>query len=170
MRSLLKTLKTNPSNSSSNQNVENKFNPDIKNNFNQAKQDRETTKYDLSTTGYKTIINEKVSKVVKSQEDLKIAYEKATEENRQITLKKLAEIDNERKMENQKLASQIDHNKKLDELIKVKRRELIGEKETYQASTHSELKQIQINQNDKIKAEKEKFNSIVNSLNDILKN
>lgn len=169
MSSLLKTLKTNPSNSSSNQNVENKFNPDIKNNFNQAKQDRETAKYDLSTTGYKTIINEKISKVVKSQEDLKIAYEKATEENRQVTLKKLAEIDNERKMENQKLASQIDHNKKLDELIKVKRRELIGDKDTYQASTHSELKQIQINQNDKIKKEKERYNDIVNSLNDILK-
>jgi hypothetical protein len=39
----------------------------------------------------------------------------------------------------------------------------------YQATTHGELKQIQINQNDKIKAEKEKFNSIINSLNDILK-
>jgi hypothetical protein len=29
----------------------------MKNIFNQAKQDRETTKYNLSTTGYKTIIN-----------------------------------------------------------------------------------------------------------------
>jgi len=170
MSSLLKTLKTTTSsNQESNQSVENKFNPDIKNSFNQAKQDRETAKYDLSNVGYKTIITEKNPKVVKSQDDLKIAYEKATEENRQVTLKKLAEIDNERKMENQRLASQIDHNKKLDELIKIKRRELTGDKETYQAATHSELKQFQINQNDKAKKEKEKFNSIVESLNIILK-
>ena len=167
MSSLLKTLKTtnsNPSNTDSN-----KFNPDIKNIFNEAKQERETAKYDLSTTGYKTIINEKVTKVVKSQEDLKIAYEKATEENRQITLKKLAELNNERMLENQKLNTQIDHTKKLDELIKVKRREKETNGETYQASTHSELKQFQINQNDKAKKEKERFNSIVDSLNVILK-
>ena len=140
MSSLLKTLKTtnsNPSNTDSN-----KFNPDIKNIFNEAKQERETAKYDLSTTGYKTIINEKVNKVVKSQEDLKIAYEKATEENRQITLKKLAELNNERMLENQKLNTQIDHTKKLDELIKVKRREKETNGETYQASTHSELKRV----------------------------
>jgi len=167
MSSLLKTLKTtnsNPSNIDSN-----KFNPDMKNIFNEAKQERETAKYDLSTTGYKTIINEKITKVVKSQEDLKIAYEKATEENRQITLKKLAEINNERMLENQKLNEQIDHTKKLDELIKVKRREKESSGETYQASTHSELKQFQINQNDKAKKEKERFNSIVDSLNVILK-
>ena len=167
MSSLLKTLKTtnsNPSNSDSN-----KFNPDIKNIFNEAKQERETAKYDLSTNGYKTIINEKVTKVVKSQEDLKIAYEKATEENRQVTLKKLAELNNERMLENQKLNTQIDHSKKLDELIKVKRREKETNGETYQASTHSELKQFQINQNDKAKKEKERFNSIVDSLNVILK-
>jgi hypothetical protein len=167
MSSLLKTLKTtnsNPSNTDSN-----KFNPDMKNIFNEAKQERETAKYDLSTTGYKTIINEKVTKVVKSQDDLKIAYEKATEENRQVTLKKLAELGNERMLENQKLNAQIDHTKKLDELIKVKRREKEASGETYQASTHSELKQFQINQNDKAKKEKERFNSIVDSLNVILK-
>jgi len=162
MSSLLRSLKsTNVGQSNS---ETEKFNPDINNNFNQVKQDRETTKYNLSQTGYKTIINEKITKIIKSQEDLKIAYEKATEENRQQTLKKLAEIDNERKLENQKLSSQIDHNKKLDELIKVKRRELTGQNETYQASTHSELKQFQINQNDKARKEKEKFNSIVDSL------
>jgi len=167
MSSLLKTLKTtnsNPSNTDSN-----KFNPDMKNIFNEAKQERETAKYNLSTTGYKTIINEKVTKVVKSQEDLKIAYEKATEENRQVTLKKLAELGNERLLENQKLNAQIDHTKKLDELIKVKRREKEASGENYQASTHSELKQFQINQNDKAKKEKERFNSIVDSLNVILK-
>jgi hypothetical protein len=167
MSSLLRTLKTNPSNT--NQETENKFNPDMKNIFNQAKQDRETTKYNLSNTGYKTIINENIPKVVKSQDDLKIAYEKATEENRQVTLKKLAEINNERIIEKERLTSQIDHSKKLEELIKVKRREITGEKETYQASTHSELKQYQINQNDKAKKEKERFNSIVESLNTILK-
>ena len=162
MSSLLKSLKTTNLGQVNSQTE--KFNPDINNNFNQVKQDRETTKYNLSQTGYKTIINEKITKIIKSQEDLKIAYEKATEENRQQTLKKLAEIDNERKLENQKLSSQIDHNKKLDELIKVKRRELTGQNETYQASTHSELKQFQINQNDKARKEKEKFNSIVDSL------
>ena len=167
MSSLLRTLKTNPSNT--NQETENKFNPDMKNIFNQAKQDRETTKYNLSTTGYKTIINENIPKVVKSQDDLKLSYEKATEENRQVTLKKLAEINNERIMEKQRLTSQIDHTKKLEELIKVKRREITGEKETYQAATHSELKQYQINQNDKAKKEKERFNSIVESLNTILR-
>jgi len=162
MSSLLKSLKTTNVGQANSQTE--KFNPDINNNFNQVKQDRETTKYNLSQTGYKTIINEKITKIIKSQEDLKIAYEKATEENRQQTLKKLVEIDNERKLENQKLSSQIDHNKKLDELIKVKRRELTGQNETYQASTHSELKQFQINQNDKARKEKEKFNSIVDSL------
>jgi len=162
MSSLLRSLKTTNVGQANSQTE--KFNPDINNNFNQVKQDRETTKYNLSQTGYKTIINEKITKIIKSQEDLKIAYEKATEENRQQTLKKLAEIDNERKLENQKLSSQIDHNKKLDELIKVKRRELTGQNETYQASTHSELKQFQINQNDKARKEKEKFNSIVDSL------
>jgi len=162
MSSLLRSLKTTNVGQPNSQTE--KFNPDINNNFNQVKQDRETTKYNLSQTGYKTIINEKITKIIKSQEDLKIAYEKATEENRQQTLKKLAEIDNERKLENQKLSSQIDHNKKLDELIKVKRRELTGQNETYQASTHSELKQFQINQNDKARKEKEKFNSIVDSL------
>jgi hypothetical protein len=167
MSSLLRTLKTNPSNT--NQETENKFNPDMKNIFNQAKQDRETTKYNLSTTGYKTIINENIPKVVKSQDDLKLSYEKATEENRQVTLKKLAEINNERVIEKQRLTSQIDHTKKLEELIKVKRREITGEKETYQAATHSELKQYQINQNDKAKKEKERFNSIVESLNTILR-
>ena len=165
MSSLLKTLK----NSNNTTNVDNKFNPDMNNNFNQMKQERETTKYNLSSTGYKTIINEVNPKVVKSQEDLKLSYEKATEENRQVTLKKLAELDNERKLEKQRLNTQIDHTKKLDELIKVKRREIINEKETYQAATHSELKQIQINQNDKARKEKERFNSIVDSLNTILK-
>lgn len=165
MSNLLKTLKTNqPNNPDSN-----KFNPDMNNIFNQAKQDRQTTKYDLSTNGYKTIINENIPKVVKSQDDLKIAYEKATEENRQITLRKLAELGNERMIENQKLNSQIDHNKKLDELIKIKRREKESNTENYQASTHAELKQFQINQNDKARIEKERFNSIVDSLNNILK-
>jgi hypothetical protein len=167
MSSLLRTLKTNTSNK--NQETENKFNPDMNNIFNQAKQDRETTKYNLSNSGYKTIINENIPKVVKSQDDLKLSYEKATEENRQVTLKKLAEINNERIMEKQRLTSQIDHTKKLEELIKVKRREITGEKETYQAATHSELKQYQINQNDKAKKEKERFNSIVESLNTILR-
>jgi len=99
MSSLLRSLKTTNVGQPNSQTE--KFNPDINNNFNQVKQDRETTKYNLSQTGYKTIINEKITKIIKSQEDLKIAYEKATEENRQQTLKKLAEIDNERKLENQ---------------------------------------------------------------------
>ena len=80
--------------------------------------------------------------------------------------KKIQELENERLNEKQKLTAQIDHSKKLEELIKIKRKEAT---DNYQATTHGELKQIQINQNDKIKKEKERYNDIVNSLNDILK-
>ena len=71
-------------------------------------------------------------------------------------------------MEKEKLVKQIDHNKKLDEVIKIKRKE--KNEENYQASTHSELKNLTINSNDKIKKEKQRYNNIVDSINDILKN
>jgi hypothetical protein len=78
----------------------------------------------------------------------------------------MTQLNQEREQEKAKLNKQIDHNKKLEELIKIKRKESTID---YQASTHGELKQMRIAQNDKIKSEKERFNNIVNSLNDILK-
>jgi len=113
-------------------------------------------------------MNDKLPKEVKSVEDLKIEYEKASEKDRIEIVKKINLLEDERKKENDKLKSQIDHNKKLDELIKIKRKEV--SENNYQASTHSELKQMTIKQNDKIKKEKERFNNIVNSINDILNN
>lgn len=147
-------------------NSEGKYNPDISNLFNNANQIRQTTNYQFSNEGYKTIMNEKITKPIKSQDDLKIEYKKADQKERPEILKKIQELENERLNEKQKLSSQIDHSKKLDELIKIKRKEINID---YEASTHTELKQIQINQNDKIKKEKEKFNNIINSLNDILR-
>jgi hypothetical protein len=160
MSSLLKTL---------NKNQNEKFNPDVANLYNKTNQTRNTIKYNFTNEGYKTIINDNLPKIIKSKEDLKINYEKISSKDLPVINKKITELEYERQMEKEKLVKQIDHNKKLDELIKIKRRELTGDKETYQAATHSELKQFQINQNDKAKKEKEKFNSIVESLNIILK-
>jgi hypothetical protein len=157
MSNLLKTL---------NKNGNEKFNPDISNLYNNANEIRQTTNFKFSNEGYKTIMNEKITKPIKSQEDLKVEYQKADQKDRPMVLKKIQELENERLNEKQKLTSQIDHSKKLEELIKIKRKEIT---DNYQAPTHGELKQIQINQNDKIKKEKERFNDIVNSLNEILK-
>jgi len=162
MSNLLKTLNKNNTNQTNE-----KFNPDISNLYSQINQTRQTTSYNFSNEGYKTIITEKITKPIKSQDDLKLDYKKADGTDKQIMEKKRQELENERLAEQAKLGKQIDHTKKLEELIKIKRKEMNND---YQATTHGELKQIQINQNDKIKAEKEKFNSIVNSLNDILKN
>ncbi len=159
MSSLLKTL---------NKNKTEKFNPDVSNLYNKANENRNTTKYEFTTDGYKTIMNDKLPKVIKSKDDLKVDYDKATEKDRVEVIKKISELENERLKENEKLKSQIDHNKKLDELIKIKRKEI--NENNYQASTHSELKQMTIKQNDKIKKEKERYNNLVSSINDILKN
>jgi len=83
-------------------------------------------------------------------------------------LKKINELENERLKEKQLLEAKIDHSKKLDELIKIKRRELNGKDDNYQATTHNELKQIQIKSSYVAKVHKEKFNNLVNSINDIL--
>ena len=159
MSSLLKTL---------NKNNTEKFNPDIANLYNQANENRNTTTYEFSNQGYKTIMNDKIPSIVKSKDDLKIEYEKATEDDRVQILKKINELEMERLQEKEKLESQLDHTKKLDELIKIKRKEISDP--NYQASTHCELKQLAIKQNDKVRKEKERFNDIVNSLNDILNN
>ena len=159
MSSLLKTL---------NKNKTEKFNPDVANLYNKTNETRNTSKFEYTQEGYKTIMNDKLPKEVKSVEDLKIEYEKASEKDRIEIVKKINLLEDERKKENDKLKSQIDHNKKLDELIKIKRKEV--SENNYQASTHSELKQMTIKQNDKIKKEKERFNNIVNSINDILNN
>ena len=159
MSSLLKTL---------NKNNTEKFNPDVSNLYNQNNQIRNTTKYEYTNQGYKTIMNDKMPVFVKSQEDLKVNYEKVTEKDKVIVQKKISELENERLNEKNKLEKQIDHSKKLDELIKIKRKEITDN--NYQASTHGELKQIQIKQNDKAKNEKERFNNIVSSINDILNN
>lgn len=161
MSSLLKSL---------NKNNTEKFNPDVANLYNQANQTRTTTKYEPSLEGYKTIMNDKVPKIVNSEKDLKVEYEKATEADRQVILQKINVLENERSKEKQILGSQIDHTKKLDELIKIKRREINESTNNYQASTHSELKQIQIKTNDVAKVHKEKFNNLVNSINDIINN
>jgi len=143
-----------------------KFNPDVANMYNHASQLRNTTKYTQTNEGYKTIINEKMPTVVKNQDDLKLKYEKSNDQDALLAVKKMTELNLEREQEKAKLNKQIDHNKKLEELIKIKRKESTID---YQASTHGELKQMRIAQNDKIKSEKERFNNIVNSLNDILK-
>lgn len=159
MSSLLKTL---------NKGNNDKFNPDVANLYNQANETRNTTKYETSLQGYKTIMNDKIPVKVKTKDDLKVEYQKATEADRQEVLKKINKLEDERLQEKRKLEMQIDHTKKLDELIKIKRKEVTDT--NYQASTHSELKQIQVKSNDVLKQQKEKYNSIVNSLNDILNN
>lgn len=159
MSSLLKTL---------NKGNNDKFNPDVANLYNQANETRNTTKYETSLQGYKTIMNDKIPVNVKTKDDLKVEYQKATEADRQEVLKKINKLEDERLQEKRKLEMQIDHTKKLDELIKIKRKEVTDT--NYQASTHSELKQIQVKSNDVLKQQKEKYNSIVNSLNDILNN
>jgi hypothetical protein len=161
MSSLLKTL-------NKDKNSNEKFNPDVANLYNQNNEIRNTTKYVTTNQGYKTIMNDKVPKVVKSQEDLKVKYEKVTEKDQVVIQQKINDLTNERLNEKNKLDKQIDHSKKLDELIKIKRKEISDN--NYQASTHGELKQIQIKQNDKAKSEKERFNNIVSSINDILNN
>ena len=161
MSSLLKTL-------NKDKNSTEKFNPDIANLYNQSNELRNTTKYETTNQGYKTIMTDKVPKIVKSQEDLKVKYEKITEKDNVVIQKKINELEKDRLNEKNKLDKQIDHSKKLDELIKIKRKELNDN--NYQASTHGELKQIQIKQNDKAKTEKERFNNIVSSINDILNN
>jgi hypothetical protein len=161
MSSLLKTL-------NKDKNSTEKFNPDVANLYNQNNEIRNTTKYETTNQGYKTIMNDKVPKIVKSQEDLKVKYEKVTEKDKVVIQQKINELTNERLNEKNKLDKQIDHSKKLDELIKIKRKEMNDN--NYQASTHGELKQIQIKQNDKAKSEKERFNNIVSSINDILNN
>ena len=143
-----------------------KFNPDVANMYNHASQLRNTTKYTQTNEGYKTIINEKMPTIVKNQDDLKLKYEKSNDKDAMAAVKKMTQLNQEREQEKEKLNKQIDHTKKLEELIKIKRKESTID---YQASTHGELKQMRIAQNDKIKSEKEKFNNIVNSLNDILK-
>jgi|UniRef100_A0A6C0H0L3 hypothetical protein len=159
MSSLLKTL---------NKNQNEKFNPDVANLYNKTNQTRNTIKYNFTNEGYKTIINDNLPKIIKSKEDLKINYEKISSKDLPVINKKITELEYEREMEKEKLVKQIDHNKKLDEVIKIKRKE--KNEENYQASTHSELKNLTINSNDKIKKEKQRYNNIVDSINDILKN
>jgi septal ring factor EnvC (AmiA/AmiB activator) len=159
MTSLLKTLNKNANNSQST-----KFNPDVPNLYNQVNQVRNTAKYTPTNEGYKTIINEKMPAVVKKSEDLKLQYEKTNEQDTKLAIKKMQELNNERQQEVERLNKQLDHTKKLDELIKVKRKESTVD---YQAASHGELKQLRIAQNDKIKKEKEKFNNIIDSLNKI---
>jgi hypothetical protein len=173
MTSLLKTLKksgdksTNNTNSSNNMNpVEDKFNPDVANLYNQTSELRNTTSYEFTNQGYKTIMTDKIPIVIKSQEDLKVTYEKSNEEDKLQILKKIQELEDERTKEKNRLNEQIDHSRKLEELIKVKRKEITDN--NYQASTHGELKEFQIKNNDRNKKEKERFNGIVSSLNDIL--
>jgi hypothetical protein len=161
MSSLLKTLNKDKNNTE-------KFNPDVANLYNQNNEIRNTTKYETTNKGYKTIMTDKVPKVIKSQEDLKVKYEKVTEKDQVVIQQKINDLTKERLNEKNKLDKQIDHTKKLDELIKIKRKEINDN--NYQASTHGELKQIQIKQNDKAKSEKERFNNIVSSINDILNN
>jgi len=163
MTSLLKTLNKNTTNTQPT-----KFNPDVANLYNQVNQVRNTTKYVTTNEGYKTIINDKMPAVVKKQEDLKLKYEKSNEQDAKLAIKKMQELNSERLKEVEILNKQLDHSKKLDELIKIKRKEINDN--NYQASTHGELKQIQIKQNDKAKSEKERFNNIVSSINDILNN
>jgi hypothetical protein len=161
MSSLLKTL-------NKDKNSTEKFNPDVANLYNQNNEIRNTTKYETTNKGYKTIMTDKVPKIIKSQEDLKVKYEKVTEKDQVVIQQKINDLTKERLNEKNKLDKQIDHTKKLDELIKIKRKEINDN--NYQASTHGELKQIQIKQNDKAKSEKERFNNIVTSINDILNN
>ena len=94
---------------------------------------------------------------IKSKDDLKIEYQKLNEFQTAETLKKIAELENDRNVEKEKL----------EELIKIKRKDPV---DNFQASNHVELKQIQINNNDRALKEKQKFNSIVNELNNILNN
>lgn len=159
MTSLLKTL-----NKNSNNTQPTKFNPDVPNLYNQVNQVRNTSKYVPTNEGYKTIINEKMPSVVKKAEDLKINYEKTNEQDTKLAIKKMQELNNERQQEVERLNKQIDHTKKLDELIKIKRKESTVD---YQAASHGDLKQLRIAQNDKIKKEKEKYNNIIDSLNKI---
>jgi len=158
MTSLLKTLNKNSNSQPT------KFNPDVPNLYNQVNQTRNTSKYVPTNEGYKTIINEKMPSVVKKAEDLKIHYEKTNEQDTKLAIKKMQELNNERQQEAEKLNKQLDHSKKLDELIKIKRKESTVD---YEAASHGELKQLRIAQNDKIKKEKEKFNNIIDSLNKI---
>jgi hypothetical protein len=58
MSNLLKTLNKSGNGSE-------KFNPDISNLYNNANETRQTTNYKFSTEGYKTIINEKITKPIK---------------------------------------------------------------------------------------------------------
>jgi len=159
MSSLLKTL---------NKNNTEKFNPDVANLYNKSNEIRNTTKYEWNKQGYKTIMNDNMPNVVKSKEDLKVEYQKATEKDKTEMVKKITVLEDERLKEKETLAKQLDHTKKLDELIKIKRKEI--NENNYQASTHSELKQVQIKNNDKLKKEKQKLNNIVSSINDILNN
>jgi hypothetical protein len=160
MTSLLKTLNKNTTNTQPT-----KFNPDVANLYNQVNQVRNTTKYVTTNEGYKTIINEKMPAVVKKQEDLKLKYEKSNEQDAKLAIKKMQELNSERLKEVEILNKQLDHSKKLDELIKIKRKESTVD---YEAATHGDLKQLRVAQNDKIKKEKEKYNNILDSLNKIL--
>jgi len=170
MTSLLKTLKkSGEKNGDKNINsVEDKFNPDVANLYNQTNELRNTTSYELTNQGYKTIMVDMIPQNIKSSEDLKVQYEKSNEQYKDSILVKIQELEADRLQEKNKLNEQKDHSKKLEELIKVKRKEISDN--NYQASTHGELKEFQIKNNDRNKKEKERFNGIVSSLNDILNN
>ena len=159
MSSLLKTL---------NKNDNEKFNPDIANLYNKATETRNTIKYEHTNQGYKSITTEKLPNTVTSQDDFKIAYNKLNETDNTMILKKISELENDRLNEKKKLESQLDHSKKLDELIKIKRKEIV--ETNYQASTHVELKTMQIKDTDNMKKQKEKLNNIVSSINEIFNN
>ena len=60
MSNLLKTLNKNNTNQTNE-----KFNPDISNLYSQINQTRQTTNYNFTNEGYKTIINEKINKPIK---------------------------------------------------------------------------------------------------------
>jgi hypothetical protein len=88
MSNLLKTLNKNNTNQTNE-----KFNPDISNLYSQINQTRQTTSYNFSNEGYKTIITEKINKPIKSKDDLKLDYKKADGTDKQIMEKKRQELE-----------------------------------------------------------------------------
>ena len=144
-----------------------KYNPDVINKFSSRNQQINLSEIQYKKEVWKGITGDEFKNDIKSPDDFIIKFDKPN-------LNTINSKHNDELASRQKEINLIEEkNKKIKEAalqnymkIDLNTSENISEK--IQTKTHNELKQIQINDNDLLKEEKQKFNNLLNDLNKIL--
>jgi hypothetical protein len=144
-------------------NIHKKYNPDVNDNFIKIKNDINLNNIQYSKHVWKGITGDEFNKDIKGSTDFKIDFEKPNI-NTIMEKHNIEFLNREKEMKQIEIKNNLIRQAALEDTMVLDIPKLINNNDNNDIKTHNELRNIKILDNDVLKNEKEKFNSILKDL------